>query len=54
LLVAETTPEQKRILAQGVVNPTMFNYYDRIHNKPHVINSWSFRPRQSQMANRHY
>lgn len=54
LLVAETTPEQKRILAQGVVNPTMFNYYDRIHNKPHAINSWSFRPRQSQMANRHY
>ena len=44
----------RRILAQGVVNPTMFNYRDRINNKPYSINSWLFRPRQSQLANRHY
>jgi hypothetical protein len=30
LLVAEVTNLDRRILAQGVVNPTMFNYYDRI------------------------
>jgi hypothetical protein len=30
LLVAEVTNLDRRILAQGVINPTMFNYYDRI------------------------
>lgn len=54
LLVAEVTNLDRRILAQGVVNPTMFNYYDRIQNKPYSINSWMFRPRQSQLTNRHY
>lgn len=54
LLVAEVTNLDRRILAQGVINPTMFNYYDRIQNKPYSINSWMFRPRQSQLTNRHY
>lgn len=54
LLVAEHTPQTRRVVAQGVVNPTMFNYYDRINNKPHSINSWMFRPRKSGIANRHY
>lgn len=54
LLVAEVTNLDRRILAQGVVNPTMFNYYDRLQNKPYSINSWMFRPRQSQLTNRHY
>ena len=30
LLVAEATNLDRRILAQGVINPTMFNYYDNI------------------------
>ena len=54
LLVAELTNLDRRIIAQGVVNPTMFNYYDRIQNKPYSINSWMFRPRQSQITNSHY
>ena len=54
LLVAEVTNLDRRILAQGVINPTMFNYYDRLQNKPYSINSWMFRPRQSQLTNRHY
>ena len=54
LLMAQMDSSSRRILAQGVVNPTMFNYRDRINNKPYSINSWLFRPRQSQLANRHY
>jgi hypothetical protein len=52
--MAEMTNESRRIAAQGVINPTMFNYYDRINNKPYSINSWMFRPRQSAIVNRHY
>lgn len=54
LLTAVLTPNDRRIIAQGVVNPTMFNYYDRIQNKPYSINSWMFRPRQSNIVNQHY
>lgn len=54
LLMAEMSQEDRRILAQGVVNPTMFNYYDRLQNKPYSMNSWMFRPRQSKLTNRHY
>lgn len=54
LLVAETSIESRRIITQGVINPTMFNYKDRENNKPFSINSWIFRPRQANVTNRHY
>lgn len=54
ILMAETTPLSRRIVTQGVLNPTMFNLYDRWYNKPYSIDSWMFRPRGSQIANRHY
>lgn len=54
LVVAEMDNESRRILAQGVVNPTMFNYYDRQLNRPYSINSWLFRPRKSNIVNKHY
>lgn len=54
LLVAETSIESRRIITQGVINPTMFNYKDRENNQPFSINSWLFRPRQSNIPNRHY
>lgn len=54
LLVAETGPSTRRILTQGVINPTMFNYKDRENNQPFSINSWVFRPRQSNIVNRHF
>lgn len=34
----------KRILAQGVVNPTVFNIGDRVSNSPYAQSSWFFRP----------
>ena len=54
LLVAETSIESRRIITQGVINPTLFNYKDRENNRPFSINSWIFRPRKGNVANRHY
>lgn len=54
LLVAESSIESRRILTQGVINPTMFNYKSRENNQPFSINSWIFRPRQSSIEHKHY
>lgn len=54
LLVADTNISNRRIVEQGVINPTMFNYNDRYYNRPHTIPSWIFRPRKSAITNRHY
>lgn len=53
LMVAETTPATRRIMAQGVVNPTLFNYRERYYNEPHSIPSWNFRPRGSEIPYLH-
>ena len=48
LLIAEPTVNDRTILAQGFVNPTMFNVYDRIYNTgPYSIASWIARPKNS-------
>ena len=54
LLIADTNISNRRIVAQGVINPTMFNYNDRANNRPFSFNSWVFRPRNSKMLNRHF
>lgn len=54
LLIAETDITNRRIVEQGVLNPTMFNYNDRYYNKPYSIPSYIFRPRNSKITNRHY
>lgn len=54
LLVADTNISNRRIVSQGVINPTMFNYVDRISNRPFSIPSYIFRPRESKITNRHY
>jgi len=46
--------ESRRIITQGVINPTLFNYKDRENNRPFSINSWIFRPRQANVTNKHY
>lgn len=54
LLVVDTDITNRRIVEQGVINPTMFNYVDRYYNRPFSIPSWIFRPRMSAITNRHY
>ena len=45
ILMAETNNLNRSILAQGVVNPTMFNYGERNLKGPYAISSWIMRPR---------
>lgn len=54
LYFAYASPSQRRVYAQGVVSPTMFNVYDRAFNKPTTIPSYIFRPVNSEVANEHY
>lgn len=35
---------EREVIAQGVINPTLFNVEDRYQNAPTNINSWYFRP----------
>lgn len=53
ILYAEMSAATRSIVAQGVVNPTLFNYNDRYNNKPFAFNSWNFRPRNSGISNIH-
>ena len=54
LLYAHTDYTTRKILAQGVINPTLFNYYERSYNQPYSIASWNFRPRGGELAWKHY
>ena len=36
--------KERNVIAQGVINPTVFNATDRINNSPSAISSWVFRP----------
>lgn len=54
LLIAEATNADRRILAQGIVNPTVFNYEQRVKNTgPYAQASWLFRPRNGKAAFEH-
>lgn len=53
LLMAETSPLTRNTVAQGVVNPTLFNYYERYYNQPSNIAAWNFRPRNSEINSKH-
>ena len=54
LLCADLNSISRTVVAQGIVCPTVFNLYDRSNNAPTSMASWTFRPRGSAIANRHY
>ena len=35
---------ERTVIAQGVVNPTLFSTDDRVNGTPHNFSSWFFRP----------
>ena len=54
LLIAEATINDRNILAQGIVSPTVFNYQDRVAGTgPYSIASWITRPRNGNVAYGH-
>lgn len=54
LMIAEASYADRSIKAQGVINPTMFNIWSRYNNRLFAIPSWTTRPRNSAIANRHF
>ena len=53
ILMAETNALNRSIVAQGFVNPTMFNYSERSASGPYSIASWITRPRNSNVSFEH-
>ena len=54
LLIAEATNADRKILAQGIVSPTVFNYKDRVDNSgAYALSSWLMRPRNGTAAYDH-
>lgn len=54
LLVAEATYADRSVKAQGIINPTMFNVWERYNGRTYSIPSWISRPRGSRFTNRHF
>lgn len=54
LLIAEATSADRAIKAQGIVNPTMFNIWERYQNRIYAVPSWISRVRNSIHSYYHF
>ena len=54
LCIAEATYADRSVKAQGIINPTMFNTWERFNKRLYAIPSWISRPRGMEYANRHF
>lgn len=54
LMIAEATEADRSVIAQGIVNPTVFSMFEREQNRLYAMPSWITRPRGSGFANRHF
>lgn len=54
LCIAEASYADRSVKAQGILNPTMFNTWERYNNRVFSIPSWISRPRNSGYAHRHF
>ena len=54
LMVAEASYADRSIKAQGIINPTTFNVWDRYNDNLYSIPSWISRPRRSGYAYKHF
>lgn len=54
LMIAESTYADRRIKAQGFINPTMFNVWERYNGRLYGEASWISRPKNSEYAWRHF
>lgn len=53
LMMAKANYSDRSVLAQGIVNPTMFNMLDRSLNAPYAIPSWITRPKGGRIPFAH-
>lgn len=54
LMMAEATYADRAVKAQGILNPTVFNVWERYNDRVYSESSWISRPRNSGFANRHF
>ena len=54
LMIAEATYADRSVKAQGIVNPTVFNVWDRYNSRLYGEASWISRPRNSGFAWKHF
>ena len=54
LCIAEASDADRSVKAQGVINPTMFNVWERYNNRNYSFPTWIARPRHAQIASTHF
>ena len=54
LMIARADASDRNVIAQGIINPTMFNVWDRYKNRLYSYASWITRPRHSGYASSHF
>ena len=54
LYMAQATYADRKVIAQGFINPTVFNLYDRYNNAPYARPSWLTRPALGNAEYMHY
>lgn len=54
LMMAEASYADRSIKAQGLLNPTMFNVWERYNNGVYTVPSWITRPRNAGFAWKHF
>ena len=54
LMIAEATYADRSVKAQGIINPTMFNVWERYNERLYSQASWISRPRNSGVAWKHF
>lgn len=53
LMIARATSSDRSVKAQGILNPTVFNLYDRYLGQKYAQSSWIYRPKNGLIANAH-
>ena len=54
VLIAEATYANRRVKAQGFINPTMFNLWERYNDRLYSMPSWVLRPHGGSLASEHF
>ena len=54
LMIAEVTDADRSVKAQGYVNPTVFNTWERNQKRIYAMPSWVTRPRRSGISYKHF
>lgn len=54
LVIAEASYADRSVKAQGILNPTMFNVWERYNGRVYSVPSWISRPKHAGFASNHF